>query len=102
MPIPSPKALATLASSVSLAACMTSSAVADNTFGELNGVLASGAPVVFVPVGTNDRGCTMYTKKPLRDGILVDTGIWYRTAHDQFVLDADRCVPDHLAPKRED
>lgn len=86
---------------VSAACTVAGPSATDRSSGQLNGVLASDAPVMFVPVGINDRGCTMYTKKPLREGILVDSAIWYRTADDQFVLDANRCVPDDLAPERE-
>lgn len=103
MRINSFRTLAVLAASLPLVACTAAgSYAAESPYGSLNGVLASGAPILFVPVGVDDRGCTMYTKKPLREGIMVDTGIWYRTADDQFVLNADRCAPDEHAPRRED
>lgn len=90
--------LTSLATPLALAACTIATSAAD-PYGDLNGVLASDAPILFVPVGKDDQGCTQYTKKPLREGILVDTGIWYRTADDRFVLDASRCVPDPLSTK---
>ena len=97
MPTHLHRILAALSAPLLLAGCVTaSSSSADRSYGELNGVLAANAPVLFVPVGTDDRGCTQYTKKPLRDGIMVDTGIWYRTADGRFVMDASRCMPDRL------
>lgn len=102
MPVNPNRLMTLVAAPLALAACaVTGPAPAGQSYGALNGVLASNAPVLFVPVGTDERGCTQYTKKPLRDGIMVDTGIWYRTADDQFVLDANRCVPDDLAPAKE-
>ena len=93
----------TLAASLPLIACSApGSSATESPYGRLNGVLASDAPIVFVPVGVNEQGCTMYTKKPLREGILVDTGIWYRTADDRFVLDASRCAPGHASSGRGD
>jgi len=94
--------LAMLGATLALIACAAvGPAAADRPYGSLNGVLAAGAPILFVPVGVDARGCTLYTKKPLRDGIFVDTGIWYRTTDDQFVLDATRCVPDDLVPEEK-
>jgi len=87
-------ALIRLVTPLSLAACASPGASGDSAYGSLTGVLAAEAPVVFVPVGSDDDGCTMYTKELLREGILVDTGIWYRTADDHFVLDPSRCVAD--------
>lgn len=96
------RTLTAMAAPLILGACaVTGTSAAERSYGELNGVLASNAPILFVPVGTNDQGCTTYTKKPLRDGIMVDTGIWYRTADDQFVMDASRCVPDGLSAKTD-
>ncbi len=87
---------------LALTACAASgSSAAGPSYGKLNGVLASDAPVLFVPVGVDDLGCSMYTKKPLHEGILVDMSIWYRTATDRFALDASRCVSDNLAPRRQ-
>lgn len=96
MPIHRTLALTALA----LATHPTAAFSATTSYGELEGVLAADAPILFVPVGVNDHGCTLYTKKPLREGLFVDTGIWYRTADDRFVMNADRCVPDVLAPNR--
>ncbi len=92
-----------LAASLALAACTTSgSAGEENACGDLRGVLAAEAPILFVPVGSDDRGCTQYTKKPLREGLMVDTGIWYRTADGHFDMDADRCAPhEHPVPPED-
>ena len=95
--------MAMLAMPLTLATCTVyGSPATDRSYGHLNGVLAADAPILFVPVGVNDHDCTLYTKKPLREGIFVDTGIWYRTADDRFVMNADRCVPDVLAPNRRE
>lgn len=99
MPIRPSITLTALIASLLLTACSTTASSGPSPqYGTLDGVLAAGAPVRFVPVGTNNQGCTQYTKKPLRDDILVDTGIWYRTADDRFVLDANRCVPERASP----
>ncbi|MFI9652648.1 hypothetical protein [Guyparkeria halopsychrophila] len=95
------RTLVSLATPLILAACAApGSSVADPSYGQLNGVLAADASILFVPVGVDNRGCTMFSKRPQRQGILVDSGIWYRTGDGQFVLDANRCVPKDLAPAR--
>ena len=92
MPTVPHRILSLLAAPLLMTACATtSSSPADRSYGQLSGVLAANAPILFVPVGQNDQGCTQYTKKPLRDGIMVDTGIWYRTADGHFVMDAGQC-----------
>jgi len=95
-------AITQLATGLALAGCATSVPPPDEPttepHGKLNGVLAANAAVLFVPVGTDEQGCTQYTKRPLREDILVDTGIWYRTANDRFVLDASRCAPERESP----
>ena len=90
-----------LTTALALVACTTTASATD-PYGDLNGVLAANAPILFVPVGTDDQGCTQYTKKPLREGIMVDTGIWYRTADDHFVMDASECVPDTRTTRPRD
>lgn len=95
--------MAILAASIALTACATRGSAGEETaYGDLRGVLAADGPVLFVPVGSDDRGCTQYTKKPLREGLMVDTGIWYRTADGHFDMDADRCKPHQRPVPRED
>lgn len=47
----------------------------------------------WVLVGTNDRGCEMFTKRSASPGVVVDSAIWYHDASGNFVLDANSCVP---------
>lgn len=61
--------------------------------GGLEGVLSSESAVIFVPVAVDDRGCTQYTKRPLKEGIAVDAAIWYRTKDGHFTIDANACEP---------
>jgi len=46
----------------------------------------------WVQVGSNERGCAMFTKQANSPAVAVDAAIWYRDADGNFVLDANSCV----------
>lgn len=49
----------------------------------------------WVQVGSNERGCAMFTKQATSPDMVVDAAIWYHDANGNFVLDANSCVPVH-------
>jgi len=57
---------------------------------------ASGAdtepPYRWKAVGTSEAGCTLYTKVPKVENVLVDTAVYTRIPDGRYVLDLDGCL----------
>jgi hypothetical protein len=47
----------------------------------------------WVLVGTNERGCEMFTKQSTSPNVVVDSAIWYLDANGNYTPDANACVP---------
>lgn len=56
-------------------------------------VVHESGSFAFVPAGQTEKGCTMFSKRALKDGVAVDAAIWFRTESGDFSMDARQCVP---------
>lgn len=53
----------------------------------------NGQGFEWIAVGTNEHGCTMFTKKATSPRVVVDSAIWYLDANGCYVANADACAP---------